>query len=302
VLTIKGFCPGQPPVGSACETTVTRAQFEAIAGAIQPTMNSVVKRQLASLYPRLLVMSHEAETEGLDKDPQYQQMMAYARMQILTQALTRKVQEQAGKLEESDIEDYYQKHLQLFQLYTLQRLLVPLRKQSAEGDRGKGAEKSSAETAQEQSARQAAEAAELTKLAEALRARAAAGADLLELQKEAFQAAGVKVNAPNTEMGEVRRTSIPAAHLAALDLKAGEVSQVITDGGGHYIYKLEAKKQLTLAQVKDEVRGTLISDRVKETMDKIQHSYTTETNESYFQNSSGAGGGVGAGHPAPGKP
>jgi hypothetical protein len=298
VLTIKGLCPDrQTAAQSGCETTITRAQFEAIAAAIQPTMNSVVKRQLASLYPRLLVMSHEAETEGLDKDPQYQQMMAYARMQILTQALTRRVQEQAAKLEESDLVDYYQKHLELFQLYGLQRLLVPLRKQSPEGDRGKSGEKTPAESAQEQAARQAGESAELTKLAETIRARAAAGEDLLTLQKEAFKAAGVKVESPNTDMGEVRRTSIPAAHLPALDMRVGEVSPVISDAGGHYVYKLEAKKQLTLDQVKDEVRGILISDRMKEAMDRIQHSYTTETNESYFQPAGNEGTGRRARNP-----
>src|SRR5579864_2708677 len=74
VLTIKGFCPEQKPGSdAACQTVITRAQFEAIAGAIQPTMNPVVKRQLASLLPRLLVMTHAAEVRGLDREPQYEQ-------------------------------------------------------------------------------------------------------------------------------------------------------------------------------------------------------------------------------------
>lgn len=287
VLTIKGFCPGQESApGSACETVITRAQFESLASAIQPTMNPVMKRQLASLYPRLLVMSHGAETQGLDKEPHYQQMMAYARMQILMQALTRKLQGESAQVSDAEITDYYQEHLEMFQVYTLQRLLVPLYKQSPEGDRDmKGARKEQpAETREEQAARRTAQAVEMTKLAETLRARAAAGEDFVSLQKEAFTAAGVKVESPNTSMGKVRRSSIPTAHLAVLQLKEGEASQLISDAGGHYIYKLELREQLTLDQVRDEVRGTLISDRLKDAMDKIQNSYTTETNEAYFQN------------------
>ncbi len=285
VLTIKGFCPGQTPApDSPCQTAITRAQFEALATAIQPNMNPVVKRQLASLYPRLLVMSHEAEVQGLDKEPQYQQMMAYARMQILTQALTRRQQEESAKISEAEISDYYQQHLELFQLYRLQRLFVPLHKQMPVSARdGKGAEEAhTAETPHELSARQLADAEQMTRLGETLRARAAAGEDFVKLQEEAFNAAGVKVASVNTSMGEVRRTSLPASHLAALQLKAGEVSQVISDGAGHYIYKLEAKEQLPLDQVRDEVRGTLISERLRDAMDKIQRSYTTETNDAYF--------------------
>lgn len=285
VLTINGFCPGRKPApDSPCQTAITRAQFEGIAAAIQPAMNTTVKRQLASLYPRLLVMSQEAETQGLDKESQYQQMMAYARMQILTQALTRKLQEQSAQISDSEVTDYYQKNQETFQLYTLQRLFIPMRKQPPDGERDrKGGEKTQpVETPRERSAREGAEAGEMTELAETLRARAAAGEDFVTLQKEAFTVAGIKVESPNTSMGKVRRTSFPATQAAALQLKVGEVSQLITDAGGHAIYKMEAKEQLKLSQVRDEIRGTLINDRLKEAMDKIQNSYTAETNDVYF--------------------
>jgi len=285
VLTIKGFCPGQQPSpGAACQTVITRAQFEALASAIQPSMNPVVKRQLASLYPRLLVMSHQAEAEGLDKESQYQQMMAYARMQILTQALTRKLQEDSAKISDAEVADYYQQHLEMFCLYKLQRLFIPLHKQSPQGhpENNVGQKARTAETAQEQAAREMADVQEMTKLAEALRARAAAGESFVKLQKEAFDAAGIKVAAVNTSMGELRRTSVPAAHFSVFQLKEGEVSLLITDAAGHYVYKLEAKTQPTLNQVRDEVRGMLISQRIKDAMEKIQNSYTTQTNENYF--------------------
>jgi hypothetical protein len=270
VLTIKGFCPGRessPP----CETAITRAQFEALVSAIQPTMSDVVKRQFASLYPRLLVMTHEAEAKGLDKDPKTQQLLTYARMQILSEALTRKLQDESTHVSDADLNDYYNKHLELFQAYQLERMLIPLHH-----------EPTSSETPQQRSARQSADAEEMTKLAETLRARAASGEDFKELQKEAFDIASVKVSAINTDMGLVRPTTIPPAHLAVLKLKAGDVSEVITDGAGHYIYKLEGREQLRLDQVRDEVRGTLISERLRAVMHEIQSSYSAETNNAYF--------------------
>ena len=66
------------------------------------------------------------------------------------------------------------------------------------------------------------------------------------------------------------------------ELKVGEVSPVITDSAGHYIYKLEAKDRLALDQVKDEIRQTLESQRAKEALEKIQNSYRTELNQQYF--------------------
>ena len=44
----------------ACKTVVTRAQFEEIANALQSNMNAATKKRLADIYPKMLVMAHEA--------------------------------------------------------------------------------------------------------------------------------------------------------------------------------------------------------------------------------------------------
>jgi len=114
VLTIKGFCPGRgAPAGAVsatCETVITRAQFETIAAAIRPNMTASVKQQLASLYPHLLLMSKRAEDMGLDKQSPYEQMIVFSRMQILTQGLTHKLQEESSNISDQEIADYYQKN------------------------------------------------------------------------------------------------------------------------------------------------------------------------------------------------
>src|ERR1700674_4617364 len=254
VMTIKGLCPeGSSKENEApnkgCETVITRAQFEKIARAIQPSMTPVVKRQLVSLYPRLLIMSREAQARGLDKEEYVEQMFAFARMQILTQQLTRRVQEEAGKVPERDIVDYYQKNPDSFIQYSLERIYVPRLKQepppaqrlseAAEKDREKNAE------------------SEMMSLAKNLRERAASGESLVALQKEAFQSAGLKSNPPNASMGKIRRTGLPPGHEAVFSLRAGEVSQVLSDSGGHYVYKLDGTSKQTPAEARDEIHNML---------------------------------------------
>jgi hypothetical protein len=132
----------------------------------------------------------------------------------------------------------------------------------------------------------------MTKLAETLRARAAAGEDIVKLQKEAFEAAGMKIESPTVNLPNIRRTGLPQGHAAVFDLKPGEVSQVISDSGGHYIYKLNSKDHVSLEQATNEIHNKLQNDRTREMLDKLNNSFKVETNEAYF-----GPGGVGAAPP-----
>ncbi len=306
VLTIKGVCPAtapkaktaapgtkspaaakEPAKSSAnCETVITRAEFEKMASGIAPNMTPQLKRQLASVYPRLLVMSQEAEKHGLQNSPQYKEVMKFARMQILTNELQRSIQEEAEKVSQQDIADYYKKNPEAFEQYSLERLYVPLTKQAAEeaeANEKKDSEKEpEKETEQPEKVKQEQDEQEMSKLAESLRARASAGEDFAKLQKEAFTAAARKVEPPTVSMPKVRRTGLPSSHAAVFDLKPGEVSVVFSDAGGHSVYKLVSKEQVPLDQVKEEIRGTLRTQRMRDAMDKVQNSFKTETNEAYF--------------------
>ena len=133
----------------------------------------------------------------------------------------------------------------------------------------------------------------MTKLAEDLRARAVTGEDFLKLQKEAFEAAGMKIESPTVTLPSIRRSGLPPAHTAVFALKPGDVSQVISDNGGHYIYKMNNKSEMTLDQAKTEIHGKLQNDRMHEEMDKLNNSFKVETNEAYF-----GPGGVGTAPPS----
>jgi hypothetical protein len=104
----------------------------------------------------------------------------------------------------------------------------------------------------------------------------------LKLQKEAFDAAGMKIESPTVTLPSIRRSGLPPAHAAVFDLKPGEVSQLISDSGGHYIYKVVSKNPMTLDQAKTEIQGKLQSERMKDEMDKLNNSFKVETNEAYF--------------------
>jgi len=273
VLTVKGVCADSSMQGDDCKTIVTKEQFEKLANALQPNMQPAIRRQLATAYSRSLLMSAAAEKRGLDKTPKFDEMLTFARMQILSQEVSRALQEDAGKISDSDLETYYTKNASAFEEATFLRIFVPANKQIANP---KPNLKDEEVEAQQKAGQEA-----MKKLAATLRTRAASGEDPDKLQKEAFVAAGLKGTPPNTKMEKLRRNTLPAAHSAALELKPDQVSEVISDPSGHYIYKLLSKQTLPLDAVKQEIRNTLSAQRYRDAMQPFQGS-NAELNDAYF--------------------
>jgi hypothetical protein len=320
VITVVGVCPAQPKTAAAkgtaakpvtaakapaaktpaadCKTVITKAQFEKLIGNLTPNVTPQAKKQLANLLPRLIAMSNEAKQKGMDKTPQFKDRAKFREMQILAEALQQSVQDEAAKIPPEEIEKYYKEHAETFEQFNVDRLYVPRTKQGeAEAkEDDENAEKATEETKKAKEAEEKAKADEaeqsMTKLAESLRVRAAAGEDFVKLQKEASDAAGMKIESPNVNLANLRRTGLAQGHAAVFDLKPGEVSQVISDAGGHYIYKLNSKAQLPLDQATNEIHGKLQNERTREMMEKMNSSFKVETNEQYF-----GPGGVGAAPP-----
>jgi hypothetical protein len=281
VVTIKGLCPHDQaagvgkPDGNLCEMSITRAEFEKLADAIQANMTPAGKRQLATSYPRILVMSREAEQRGLEKDQRVQELLAYSRAQILSQELFRKIQEQAADISQKDIDDYYRTHTQSFERVTLERVLVPISKEPVPGAGGTASQNSQDEKTAEEDRKA------MENEAEQLRQRAMAGEDFPKLQQAAYDVGRVGAPIPRTKL-TWRRGSLPAAHLSVMDLKIGEISTVITDSTGHYIYKIDAKEIEPEAEATAEVHTILQKQRTKEMMDKLQAATSAQLNQAYF--------------------
>lgn len=309
VLTITGVCKPQPRPAAAkagapakpvaktapadCKTVVTRAEFEKLVDSISTHPNPQLKRQLATAYPGILAFAQAAQKQGLDKTARFETEMKFARLQILGKELRDQISEKAAKISDEDVDSYYQAHLTTYQEFNVDRVFVPhFRPAAAEAkpelkDEKEGKdtkdEKDAKLTPEQQQKQKADTEQEEAKLAESLRTQAAAGEDFAKLQKEAYDAAGMKMDAPPVNLPKVRRNGLPPGQVAVFDLKEGEVSQVISDPGGHYIYKVKAIVQMPLDdQLKNEIHGMLQGQRQREEMDKYQKSYTVQQNEEYF--------------------
>lgn len=288
VITLQGFCANAAQQGDACKTAISRAQFEKLADALQPNMSPAIRRQLATAYSRMLKMSTDAEKRGLDKQPKFDEMMLFARMQILSQELSRALQDDSNKVTDSEIQDYYNKNQSSYEQATFARIFVPRNKQiapaAAKPKAGAATGAKAAKPAPPQPPTEAQKKAgeeAMVKLAGTIRARATKGEDPDKLQKETYTAAGLPGSAPNTKMEKVRRTALPTNHQVVMDLKAGEVSEVISDpNSGHYIYKMISKETLTLDNVKQEIRAAISGQRYRDSMQGYQGN--VDLNDAYF--------------------
>ncbi len=278
VITIRGICAppkaGVTPTPQAeCTTVVTRADFEKLARALQPKMTPQVRRQLANQYPQILFMSEEARKRGLDKDPHYLEMLRFTKMELLKLELERSLEDEAEKVSESEIKDYFQKNAKNFEQISVLRIFIPKVKQIQPKD--------GATPAETDAARKDSEAA-MAKVAEDLHTRAAAGEDFDKLQKDAYEAAGIKASPPPTSNPRLRRTNLPATQASVFDLKEGELSAVINDVSGSYIYKIVSRTTPTVVDVQDEIRNTLRGQRLQSMRQKLQTSVSSELNKDYF--------------------
>jgi hypothetical protein len=286
VITIPGMCDKPPadksadtPKTSDCKTVVTRAEFERLVNAVAPDLPPANRTQLATQYGVALVMVHKAHEMGLDQGPKFQELMRLARIGVLTKELTQNLQEKADDVSDADIAKYYHDNEAAFEEVELQRVFVPLSKQSADD------KKASADDAKK--LQQESEEA-MKKLADSLRARAAAGEDFEKLQEEASVAANLK-GKPPTRLGKVRRASLPQGQGDVFNLKPGETSQLITTPNGYLVYKAGAKDTLALERVSQEIASTLSAQRMQDSMLTIQKSAVPELNEKYFVEAAPAG-------------
>lgn len=274
VLTVKGICAEPRQQENNCKTTISREEFERLADALQPNMSPPMRRRLATDYSRVLLMSAAAEKRGLDKQSKFGEILQYYRMQILALQLNRTLQEEAGKISDAEFEEYYHKNAANFEQADFLRIFVPRNRQFVNS---KPDMKEAERTAQQKAGEE-----EMSKLASAIRARAATGEDFDKLQKEAFTAAGFKGTPPDTKFNKARRTTLSAKEATVMELKAGEISELMSNPSGYYIYKMVSKQNLSLDEVKTEIRPILSSQRYRDAMAAFQKSDNAELNDAYF--------------------
>jgi hypothetical protein len=277
VITINGLCENPPANKSAaadCKTVITRAEFEKLVDTVQPKMPASARKQFASNYARALVMSEKAAQMGLDKSPEYAEHMRLARIQVLSTELNRAVQDEAAQISDKDIEDYYHNNISSFEQADMERIYIPKLPHQEASD--------TKLSVSEREKRTQASVEAMRMLADKLHARAVAGEDFTKLQLDAYEAAGIKSTAANVAIAKMMRSRLPASQVFVMDLKPGEISTVIDDQNGYFLYKLKSKSTLKLDDAREQIKGTLRAQHVAAEMKEIQESATTTFNDVYF--------------------
>jgi hypothetical protein len=293
VVTIKGVC--DPPAAD-CNTVITKSEFEGLVNAFQPQMKLPQQRQVGSSYAQLLTMAQEARKRGLEKSPRVQIRTKIAVMQALAGELRDTMQEEAGKISDSDVEKYYADHTSNFEQADVERIIIPRTPQPANKTDAKPAvKKSAAPVAKAGAAKPGVKAAPakavaakpatvtdeagMTALAAKLRARAAAGEDFAKLQAEAFAAANIVGATPDTKLPKATRATLPPN---VFDLKAGDVSDLITDTRAYFVFKMGKKTTVSLNDAKNDVRTAIKNERLQQSQKAVSEISTTTLNDAYF--------------------
>lgn len=276
VITIAGLCedPADQVSAPDCKTVVTESQFKEVIDTLDPRMSRHDRRNFALHYADTLVLAAKAEQMGLDKTEDFDEQMRLARIQILSKALNRAIRDRVSQISDSDIEAFYQKNLPRFEKAELDRIYIP-RVQPGSSVSGSGLSDADRE-AQTKASDQVRKAE-----ADRLRGRAVAGEDFTQLQAAAYRDEGIKSAAPDTTVS-VRRISLPPDQASVLDLKPGEISPVLEDANGFYIYRLEHKETLSLDQARNEIVEALRTQRMQDALQNVLDSAKTTLAEDYF--------------------
>ena len=282
VITIKGLCDkssGASAAGADCKTIITRSEFEKLMSALRPNLSKAQQQQVAARYVQLLILQNKAEELGLDKGPAFEEQMQVQRLQVLASLAVEHIQREAGQVSDADIESYYREHSADFRTVSYDKIFVPKQKQA---DMAKPA---AANDPDAQKAREAGEA-EMKEEADKLRARAASGEDFVKLQQEAYDMAGLKLQATavNTHVENAPKDRLPPGDSSIFELKKGDVSQVFNDPAGFMIYKIDDFQDPRLETVKPEVARMLQSQKLKTSNEELQKSAVDNTiyNNAYF--------------------
>jgi hypothetical protein len=274
VITLAGFCPKQESTkGKAtvpaskpadCKTVITKAEFEKITNALNPKMPGQAKQSFATDYSKMLVLSELAHKRGLESTEHYKEFIQFAKMQVLAQELLRTMQDKA-KPSDAEVQKYYQDNEKKYEEISLKRVFIPRNSPNAKPDDKKPTDD------------------ELKSEGEKVRERLSGEADFDAVQKEVYTSHGYQTPPPPTTIPDWRRESVPPSQMALFDLKQGELSPVMVEPAGAYIYRVEEKKAIPLDTVKVEIESQLGNQRFRQEVDSITASVKPELNEAYFK-------------------
>jgi parvulin-like peptidyl-prolyl isomerase len=257
VITVPGLCPPNTPPES-CSTKISRADFEQVISVVNPNLPKEQRRQVATLYVQLLSAANEGKKLGVDKDPLFQEQRRLEDLKMLAQAAEKKMFEN-NKPTQQDVESFYTENTDKFEELSLRRIMIP---------------KATDKDAKPEQAKQ---------LADKIHERAVAGEDPDKLEADAYLATKAPGAPPSTSLGWKRPGAMDPRHEPQIvALKSGQVSEVLEDGQGYYIYKVDSKRMVPLATVAKDIENVLQTQRTQQTAKQIFDRTKPQLSDAYF--------------------
>ena len=264
VVRLKGVCKDRP-AKSACETVVTREDFDNYASLYAPDLAPAARGRVAVQYAGTLAFAALAEQQGLEKNvalaKEIELQLKLVRKRILANAYLQTLQKQT--VGEAEIQQYYEEHKAQYEQIQVRRLSVPFLVPTEDGrplDRSKVK-------------------AEMDEL----RKRAVAGEDLDALQQDAYKHLHVQAAPPTVNVLTVQRYSVQGDEAKALELKPGEISEVLDLPASFAVLKIESKDPVPLQSVHQQIEATLRGNRVKGEVNKLGSKISAEFNLQYLE-------------------
>jgi hypothetical protein len=283
IIIITGLCDHPPSAKSAvsdCKTVITRAEFDEIIDVLKPHATQAARKLLAMSYVHALVKEQKALDMGLDKRPDFANRMEVHQMLVSQVTLDEALNRQAwDEVSDKEIEDYYRNNPAEFVQVDAERIFVPW----FEPDDDPNKKFTEAEKQERDREWQRA----LKEEAYKLHSRALAGEDFLDLQKEAYKFTDVSsdVKRMNITLSRTRRLMLTPALMPLMDLEPGQISAVLVEDNGYYIFKATKKVSMPFDdRVRKEIHTKFRDERVKKDKADIERLAVTSTtyNESYF--------------------
>ncbi len=271
-----------PPAAGTCQTRITRKQFEekfrtVYAGQRPPNMRPPDAGALAHQYTQLLAFSYTARKEGLDKDPEFEQELQYVEMELLANALQKKLKEEFAHPSDQELQSYYNQIVRQFDEITVRCILIPRTPESEAAARREAGAAGGAPWPEQ-------EDAEEQRIADNARAQLIEGEDPDEVEKVAYAAARSREQPPSTQPVKWQRNlNSPAPEQEMLfSLKPGDVTLPVANGHGLTIYELVSKRTIPLAEVRGQVKALYQMTQVQVKLNGYLESAHPNLNKEYF--------------------
>jgi hypothetical protein len=259
VISVTYDCPGAKAVAEGrgvCSAAVSRREFDLLVRALDPNMPASSRQALAAEYARLVIMAAEARRRGFEHSQEFQTLLNFSALQLLSTRLVKEITSRSSDVSNEDVEVYFRTHRREFDEVLVSRIQLP------------GVPDHNTESRSQSAAR-----------AEAVRNRARKGEDPVILQREI---SGSSSTASAVSTGPYSCASLPEAHRSVCGMNPGEVSDVLPDGRGYAVYRLESRRERETGEVREQIRTMLQRQRVQKELEAVRRPLSLDLNEAYF--------------------